>query len=82
MIYVHVHSFVRNICYTFTSIVLKSESETPLPAASTMTGAAPVRTAVIRKAVLTDPRAGTVTRTRRNNSISEIINYIHISTSL
>ena len=51
-------------------MVLKSESETPFPLASTMTGASPPRTAVTKKAVLVDPRAGTVTRTRRNNSIS------------
>lgn len=55
---------------TLTCMVLKSESETPLPLASTMTGASPLRTTVTKNAVLTEPRAGTVTRSRRNNSIS------------
>lgn len=59
-----------SIVVTLTSIVLNSESETPLPEASTKTAASPVRTTVTKNAVLADPLAGTVKRSRRNNSIS------------
>lgn len=58
---------------TLTSIVLNSESETPLPLASTITGASPVRTTVTKNAVLAEPLAGTFTRSRRKSSISEKI---------
>lgn len=59
-----------NVHGTSTSIFLNSESDTPLPLASTMTGAFPVRTTVTKKAVLAEPLAGTFTRSRRNSSIS------------
>lgn len=51
-------------------MVRNRDADTPLPFASIMMGASPVRTEVTKKAVLLDPRAGTVTRNRRNNSIS------------
>lgn len=50
-------------------MVRKRDAETPLPVASMITDASPLRTTVTKKAVLADERAGTVTRTRRNNSI-------------
>lgn len=55
---------------TFTSMVRNRDADTPFPFASIIIGASPARTEVTKKAVLLNPRAGTVTRNRRNNSIS------------